>query len=100
MSAQRFFQAGFIDSISATFFSRRQALICFSRAIELQNLRVPLVVNKFNAVVSGGEAGDELVSVLGHSFHEVIGRADVQRPRGATHDVDVVVARHSARGEA
>ena len=54
------------------------------------------VIHFFTAGFS--ETGDELVSVLRDSFDEVIGHADVQRPRGATHDVDVIVARHGARG--
>jgi len=79
-----------MDSISATFFSRRHFLISVSRAIALFNVAEDFEVDKVGYVVFAGETVGLHGFVLEGSGGYESSYADVQNTAFAGHDVDVI----------
>jgi hypothetical protein len=81
-------QRGFIFSINAIFFSRRQRLICFSRPIPSVHVLVALVVDQTMALVLPGKALNRIVFVLMNALIEESVDTDIERSRPAGEDID------------
>src|SRR5262252_3897995 len=81
-------QRGFVFSIKAIFFSRRQRLICFSRPMATSTSLVAFVIHQAMALVFLGEALDGVVFMLKNATREKTGDTRVQRAGAAGENVD------------
>jgi hypothetical protein len=82
-------------SISQIFFSRRQALISFSRAIAARMSPNRSKWTKRKILYRAVNAGNGLLAMFDHPAFEIVGYADVEVSRSTGENINAVGVAHS-----